>query len=105
MYSRDRDYWRIARLTASVTDTPGTILDLTASLYELTERLIMKKGLHTLALEQDVFDAITTDMIAACEHIDELLTQLDEKLPEYISHTIILEVATDCWNEYWTANK
>ena len=36
------------------------------------------KPLRTLALEQDVEDAITTDMISGCEHIDELLTQLDE---------------------------
>jgi hypothetical protein len=59
------------------------------------------KPLRTLALEQDVEDAITTDMISGCEHIDELLTQLDEKLPDYIPNTILVEVATEMWNEFW----
>lgn len=59
------------------------------------------KPLRTLAMAQDVEDAITTDMISGCEHIDELLTQLDEKLPDYIPYNIIAEVASEMWNEFW----
>ena len=59
------------------------------------------KPIRTLALMQDVEDAITTDMISGCEHVDELLTQLDEKLPDYIPYNIIAEVASEMWNEFW----
>lgn len=61
------------------------------------------KPLRTLAMEQDVFDAITDALVAECEHVGELIEKLDEMLPEYIAGSIIGEVANEQWNEYWTA--
>ena len=63
----------------------------------------MTKPLKTLAMEQDVFDAITDALVAQCEHVSELIAKLDEMLPEYIDGKIIDEVENEQWNEYWTA--
>lgn len=61
------------------------------------------KSIRVMAMEQDVEDAITTDMISGCDHLGEFVSLLDEKLADYISGKIITEVATECWNEYWAA--
>lgn len=61
------------------------------------------KSIRVMAMEQDVEDAITTDMISSCDHLGELMSLLDEKLADYVSGKIITEVATEFWNEYWSA--
>jgi hypothetical protein len=58
------------------------------------------KTLKMLAYEQDVFDAITEEMVATAETVDDVITALDEKLPEGIPYLAIETVATECFNDY-----
>lgn len=65
---------------------------------------MLEKGLKTLAEEQDVFDVITDAMVAECEHVDELITALEEHPiinAKDISYKNIVTVANECFNDYW----
>jgi hypothetical protein len=53
-----------------------------------------------LGYEQDVFDAITEEMVATAETVADLIDVLDEKLPEGIPYLAIETVATECFNDY-----
>ena len=63
----------------------------------------MTKSLKTLAYEEDVFCAITDDMVATAETVEDVINALDELLPESIPYACIETVAKECYYEYYLA--
>ena len=61
-----------------------------------------------MQVEDKVYEHLTEDMVAECEHISELYTKVEESMAGESNvifgmfDDIVREICDDAWNEYWS---
>ena len=68
-----------------------------------------------MEVEDKVYEHLTEDMVAECEHVSELYTKLEESMAGEsdvifgvslvglnMFNDIVRDICDDCWNEYWS---
>ena len=61
-----------------------------------------------MQVEDKVYEHLTEDMVAECEHISELYTKVEESMAGESNvifgmfDDILREICDDAWNEYWS---
>ena len=61
-----------------------------------------------MEVEDKVYEHLTEDMVAECEHVSELYTKLEESMSNESNvifgmfDDIVRDICDDAWNEYWS---
>ena len=61
-----------------------------------------------MQVEDKVYEHLTEDMVAECEHISELYSKVEESMAGESNvifgmfDDIVRDICDDAWNEYWS---
>ena len=61
-----------------------------------------------MQVEDKVYEHLTEDMVAECEHISELYSKVEESMAGEsdvifgMFDDIVKDICDDAWNEYWS---
>ena len=61
-----------------------------------------------MQVEDKVYEHLTEDMVAECEHISELYAKVEESMANESNvifgmfDDIVRDICDDAWNEYWS---
>ena len=61
-----------------------------------------------IQVEYKVYELLTEDMVAECEHISELYSKVEESMAGEsdvifgMFDDIVRDICDDAWNEYWS---
>ena len=61
-----------------------------------------------MQVEDKVYEHLTADMVAECEHISELYSKVEESMAGEsdvifgMFDDIVRDICDDAWNEYWS---